>query len=92
MVERFSNHKLPGDDSQDSVITFSCSSLPDRFISVHIYALFLRCARVPGVFILFAKDTNPLINSTRIGRGLSDGRSATVGRVTICSLFGIQLR
>ena len=59
--------KLSGDDSQDSVITFSYSSLPDRFIG----ALFLPCVRGPGVLILFAKDTDPIINSTRIGRGLS---------------------
>ena len=85
MVARFSNHKLSRDDIQDSVIIFSYSSLPDRFIGAHSRALnlVLPCARVPGVFILFAKDRNPLINSTRIGRGLSDGISA---------LFGIQLR
>ena len=79
MVARFSNHKLSGDDNQDSVIIFSYSSLPDCFIG----ALFLPCARVPGLLILFAKDTDPLISSTRIGRGLLDGRSATVGGVTV---------
>ena len=87
MVARFSNHKLSGDDSQDSVIIFSCSSLPDRFFGAHIHLLFLPYARVPGVFILFAKDTDPLINSTKIGPGLSDGRSDCRWSYNLLSLW-----
>ena len=94
MVARFSSHKLSRDDSQDSVIIFSYSSLPDCFSGAHIHALnkFLTSARIPSVFIFFAKYTKPLINSTWIALGLSDERSATVGGGTICSCFRIQLR